>query len=475
MLNRNLNQQEHTHDSNKLLLQTEPKSLLLNVPSIYVDSQDTASTVSTPYDGTSMCDIPGQFDTLSVVDERSMADVETVSMIVRNVEEMDKNFFEIELRNTSQPSSNVAVKDNKKHHDFIHDLKGSIQEKFHHLVHHEGSQKKPEHPHKSKVKLHDFKENVSGKFHQIAERIHHIHLPHVHHHQDSLVSQAMQTILLEQFNIAEASTAAHNPNATSEATSQKRKSSSSSLQSIKQKFHLFQRPRRSVDIPSETSSLNSISEINPTDQTEKFQEEMDEKVTEDSSSVLECNIHADEEHSVGSFESTITVLHASDYLSITPERNSNEEIGNLTKRKAVSKEDLKLSVRNFDSYMSNKKSCDNISSKSATFTADTNKKPLHESLLSLLSRNELSVSPNVKTHARTESIGCKFSASPSKQQMMSSGSGSLPARDLTTAIYRRSSDSDLSITPKGKKTFLRLFLIFITKLVLSLCSMNMSI
>ncbi|KAL7046610.1 hypothetical protein ACKWTF_002655 [Chironomus riparius] len=58
----------------------------------------------------------------------------------------------------------------------------------------------------------------------------------------------------------------------------------------------------------------------------------------------------------------------------------------------------------------------------------------------------LSASPNAKAHTRTESIGCKFSASPSKQQQTCASGGSLPA---STAIYRRSSDSDLSITPKG--------------------------
>lgn len=64
-----------------------------------------------------------------------------------------------------------------------------------------------------------------------------------------------------------------------------------------------------------------------------------------------------------------------------------------------------------------------------------------------LSRNEfLAASPNVKNHTRTESIGCKVSSgSPSKQQ-----SGSLPGKDIQSNIYRRSSDSDLSITPKGE-------------------------
>lgn len=389
------------------------------MPSIYIDNLDSISTISTPLD------TPSNYDTPSMYDERSIEDVETVSMIVRNVEQMDKINFDSELQNTSQES---AIKEqthheNKKHHDFIHDLKGTIQEKFHHLVHHDASHKK-ELPHdhsKSKEILHDFKENFSGKMHQIAEKIHHIHLPHTHHHEDNLISQAMQTILLEQFNIAEASTSVQIPTTADSSVIQKRKSSSSSLQSIKQKFNLFQRPRRSVDLQSETNSLKSISEVNSGSLPDK-----------DPIKLLIEDDHPEEEISVGSYESTITIIP-------------------LSEQKAISKDDLKLSVQNFDSFISNKKkSCDNCSCKSATFTADTNKKPLHESLLSL-SRNELlSASPNVKTHTRTESIGCKFSASPSKQQQTCASGGSLPA---STAIYRRSSDSDLSITPKGKHIF----------------------
>jgi len=405
-------EQKQRHEINKTLLHPEHSKSLLSVPSICVDNLDTASTISTPFDTPTNC------DTSSMCDERSLVDVETVSMIVRNVEAMDKSSFDVKWPSASC-SQEAAIKDhqeNKKHHDFIHDLKGSIQEKFHNFVHHDASHKKdlPHDHSRSKEILHDFKENFSGKMHQIAEKIHHIHMPHVtHHHEDTLVSQAMQTILLEQFNIADASTSPQIPPTPDSSVIQKRKSSSSSLQSIKQKFNLFQRPRRSVELPSETNSLNSISEVNSGSLPDK---DHIKQLIED---------HPDENQSVGSFESTITVLP-------------------LSEQKAISKDDLKLSVQNFDSFLSNKKSCDNSSCKNA-ITADTNK-PLHESLLSL-SRNELlSASPNVKTHARTESIGCKFSASPSKQQQTCASGGSLPA---STAIYRRSSDSDLSITPKG--------------------------
>jgi hypothetical protein len=166
----------------------ERSKSLLNVPSVFVDNLDSTSSVSS----TSMSD-----------DKRS--DFETVSMIVRNVEAADK---EIEkAAEVIARGSSIKAK-----HDFINDLKGTIQEKFH-------ISKKKEAGHeaaaagKKKEILHELKENMSGKFHQIAEKIHHIHLPHIHHahaHEDeSLIAQAMQTILLEKFNIVEASSGIH--------------------------------------------------------------------------------------------------------------------------------------------------------------------------------------------------------------------------------------------------------------------------
>lgn len=414
--------EESKKSETRFSLHPEHSKSLLSVPSIYVDNLDSASSISV-------------FDTSSSTDDRSMMEMDTVSMIVRNVKLMDSNFSETELvKHTPLSSSHgvvvksvaaeVASKNDKKH-DFYHDLKG----KFHHLVHHENSKKEfggGEHS-KPKEILHDLKENVSGKLHQFAEKMHHIHLPHMHHHsnsnnthdahEDSLVTQAMQMILMEKFNIAEASTLINDTDLSSQQQQLKRKSSSSSLESIKQKFNLFQRPqRRSVELPSETSSLKSISEINSLSGSENI--DIVQQYDENFSCAHE------EVHSIGSYESTTSTI------TVIP---------------TISKDDLKLSVEKFDSFTSS----DNSSS-AAKFIADTNKKPLHASLLSISSRNEL-LSASPKTHARTESIGCKFSGSPSKQsacigeQRMS---GSLPT--ASTAIYRRSSDSDLSITPKGK-------------------------
>lgn len=419
----------------------ERSKSLLSVPSIFVDNLDSTSSVSS----TSMSD-----------DKRS--DFETVSMIVRNVEAADKAI-------EKATADEVAKGNTKAKHDFINDLKGTIQEKFH-------ISKKKDAMHeagKKKEILHELKENMSGKFHQIAEKIHHIHLPHIHHahaHDDeSLIAQAMQTILLEKFNIVEASSGIHP--STSDAGKKrdvtlkfflkkcltfffllllhlnahyfyvqlgKRKQSSTSLQSIKQKFNLFQRPRRSVDLPTETTSLKSISEINSSSNVEttmtkssssssSSSSSLSTSSSEGDSSIVDLKIH-EETLSEASFDSTVTVLEKSRDLK-----------------------DLKLSVQNFDSFLSS-----NNLNLGASF-ADTNKKPLHESLLSL-SRNELlSASPNVKTHARTESIGCKLTAStgsPSKQQQGHQQSGSLTGKDGLSNICRRSSDSDLSITPKGE-------------------------
>lgn len=410
---------------------------LLSVPSIYVDNVDAESTMSCFFDSASMSEEDQSLTDLNPVDP------ETISMIVRNVEAFEQmdtrrdsdeidGMVDVELPKEEPPADPSEQKvGSPKKHDFIHDLKGSIQEKFHHLsdnIKKHDVMHKTESPPREHGKFHGLKENMSGKFHQIAEKMHHFHLPHLPHHhhevpQEGLVGQAMQTILMDKFNIVEASTAVNN----SADPSQKRKSSASSLQSIKQKFNLFQRPRRSIEMQSETCSLKSISEVNAMENTERrFDEAMDIEDQElpylhdDNSSILELKIH-EETHSATSDESLITVLSFD--------------------RKSVSKESLQLSVENFDSILSTHKTYPKTT---ATF-ADTNKAPLHESLLSLSSRNEvLSTSPGVKMHARTESIGCKFSASPSKNVTGSLG------RDQITGIHRRSSDSDLSITPKGE-------------------------
>jgi hypothetical protein len=242
---------------------------LLNVPAIFVDNVSDSSL--SIFDNSSISE-----EDPSVSDVASM-DVDTVSMIVRNVEALDKiemrrhsdepklhssepRLVDVELPKIDErPETETKVGSPKKH-DFIHDLKDSIQEKFHHISDNIKKHDKKESPQrelgKTKEMLHDFRENVSGKFHQIAEKMHNFHLPHLPHHHnedssDGLVTQAMQTILMEKFNIVEASTSVSE---TTEAA-QKRKSSSSSLQSIKQKFNLFQRPRRSAEMKSETGSL----------------------------------------------------------------------------------------------------------------------------------------------------------------------------------------------------------------------------
>lgn len=358
---------------------------LLNVPLICVGEDDSNKSTSQSFASGS------RFDDSE----------ETVSMIVRNVEawETDRRresqdselLEEIPL---AQPEPRGQKVEASKKRDFIH----SIQEKLHLGLHKNAS------PPKEHIKMfHDLKENVSGKFHQIAGKF---HLPHTHQHenqQGTLVTQAMQTILMDKFNIIEASTPK-----TSGETTIRRKSSSSSLQSIKQKFNVFHRPRRSADMQGDESSLNSISEVHSTLQSP-------EKLPLDNLSLLELNISEDIETST-STESVVTVIE----------------------KKSVSPRDSRASVDNFDSNLATHINSSN--------NADTNTKPLHGSLLSL-SRNELSNSPGSKIHARTESIGSKFPASPAKNV-----SSSLGKDQITTGIHRRSSDSDLSVTPKGEQT-----------------------
>lgn len=404
---------------------------LLSVPSIFVDNIDTESIKSSSaVDSSSL----SEGECSRSTSDLTSLDAETISMIVRNVAALenrrdsdgsDGKLVEIELPKCQPVASNSEPKvESPKKHDFIHDLKGSIQEKFHHISDNIKLHKKDSPPTKSKERFHDLRENVSGKFHQIAEKMHHFHLPHLpHHHQeevhhDGLVAQAMQTILMEKFNIAEASTAV---NMSAEAT-QKRKSSSSSLQSIKEKFNLFQRPRRSLE-HSETSSLKSISEVMGPCTSERSLDDAMELEDDffDEASLAELKVH-EEPGSATSDESIITILSRD--------------------RKTVSKEDLRLSVENFDSFLSAHPSF----SKDTSIIADTNNKPLHASLLSLTRNELLSTSPGAKIHARTESIGSKFPASPAKNALSSMDKSQI------TPAHRRSSDSDLSITPKGESS-----------------------
>lgn len=55
-------------------------------------------------------------------------------------------------------------------------------------------------------------------------------------------------------------------------------------------------------------------------------------------------------------------------------------------------------------------------------------------------------------HARTESLGMKMSQSP-KVGGDGSNNNSLTSKDINNGVCRRSSDSDLSITPKGEDFF----------------------
>lgn len=317
------------------------------------------------------------------------------------------SFDDIKLEQTeidSQSQDHHKAGSSKR---FIH----SIQEKLHHLTDNIKNSPPKEH---GKM-FHELKENVSGKFHQIAEKMHNFHFPHSPGHGDeSLVKQAMQAMLMEKFNIVEGTAAI---SSTADAAA-RRKSSSPSLQSIKEKFNVFQRPRRSLEASGETESLKSISEdFCKGAPVESFNEASGGH--SDTSSIYELNLHNDVD-SVASFESVVTVL------------SQNKPL--------LTKDDLKLSVEHFDSYLSAHKTLSKASP-----LGETNKTPLHESLLSLNHRNELSTSPGVKMHARTESIGCKFPASPSKNV-----SGSLGKDSNLSAVHRRSSDSDLSVTPKGE-------------------------
>lgn len=339
---------------------------------------------------------------------------------------------------------------NNHKHDLLHGLKEKLHKMHipHMSFHHDHTVRSPESPVDPLHPHHTFKENVSEKFHQIADKIHHFHLPHIHenNHQDGLIAQAMQTILIDKFNILEMQSGIPEIQPEPQPPPQKRRSS---LQSIKQKFSLFNRPRRSVDLSSE-KSLKPISEVHGQGSFEKTD---DTNTADKDLDFLEMKIDSQISNITTSSDNiSLTSLPQELKISINEPSDSEASSQNSASasidNKLSNNSDVSLSSVQLDNLL--------IDNRRKTFKnndTETNKtKFLHGSLLSLKNRNELSASPvgtgiPQKFHARTESVGNKFSQSPK----ITGTPGSLPGREIAN-ICRRSSDSDLSITPsKGKK------------------------
>lgn len=377
----------------------ESSNLRLNVPSILIESHGKNSEVSlvSLASSSSISDAPS-----TPSDVKPMIDIETISMILRNVEELEKleAAAESDVVATSShvdsagvPLSDKSPHKSKKHYIF-RDLKTKLNHLSENLKRHDSIVRKKQ---QSESQQHGKMHNVSGKLHQIAEKVHNFHLPHLHHQNpsESLVGTAMQNMLMDNLTIVEAMTEV------TEKPTRTRKISTTSLGSIKQKLNMFARRKQSQEVKTETENIKSIAE-----NAEK-KVELPSQSSDDSSSSVDSIIRS------ASVESLVTVVANNDDLSSFS--------GSLAS----------FCPSNASSYAN----------------TNTNQSPLHESLLSFTRSDQhlLSASPNSqKTHIRTESSGAKFSASPQRI------SNSLGKDQGLSSIHRRSSDSDLSITPKGE-------------------------
>lgn len=470
----------------------EHSKSLLSVPTVSKDDLDSLSYKSTVGDSSEESDDDDDLDIYGSLN----IEAETVTMVMQKIlaqEEKEQNYIVDSINNlmhnttkgelsateiveTTKPNAGALEQIFSKHdvnegtwimpntsrehsidiasngytNNHKHDLLQGLKEKLHniHMPHmsfyHENTVQTPESPVDPLHPHHTFKENVSEKFHQIADKIHHFHLPHIHenNHQDGLIAQAMQTILIDKFNILEMQSGMPEIQPETQVPQKRR----SSLQSIKHKFSLFNRPRRSVDLISE-KSLKPISEVHGQGSFEKA----DDTITADKDiDFREMKIDTQLSHTTTSSDNiSLTSLPQELKISVNEpsdsEASSQNSASASIENKLSNNSDVSLSSVQIDNLLIN-----NRRKTFKTNDTETNKtKFLHGSLLSLKNRNELSASPvntgiPQKFHARTESVGNKFSQSPKIT--------GTPGREISN-ICRRSSDSDLSITPsKGEKT-----------------------
>lgn len=380
----------------------EPPSRF-NVPSILIESHGKRSEVSLVSLASSSNVSEAASTTSSEI--KPMIDIETISMILRNVEELEKlEAASVEPISSTSDACQVPEKNlhKTKKHFIFRDLKVKLNHLSDNLKRHDSILRKKQ---QSESQNHSKMHNVSGKLHQIAEKVQNFHLPHLHHQSqspDGLVGQAMQTMLMDDLNIVQATTDIHE-----KPPNRVRKISTTSLGSIKQKLNAFARRKLSQDVKTDTEALKAIAET-------QNSAKLPSQSSEDSSSGASIVLHG------SSVESIVTVVANNDDLSSS----------------------FSGSVASF---------CPSNASSYAN--TNTNHSPLHESLLSYSRSDQhmLSASPTAqKTHIRTESSGAKFSASPQRI------SSSLGKDQGLSSIHRRSSDSDLSITPKGESEIIEI-------------------
>lgn len=269
--------------------------------------------------------------------------------------------------------------------------------------------------------LQDIKDNFSGTLHNIQE---HMHMPHMSSkpHEQGLLRSAMETMLIEKAGLL---------GAQSEECPENEKPVSK-MKKMKKRFSVnfekgFFSRRSSKDSIKSVDSVRSESAIK--NMSGMIGTAM-KTILMDKANIMEDIICEDKK----SDESSLPC--SSDNLIQTSTSNSSK-----------SRTPTPISI--IISEDSNKKS-DLI---------ETNNMPLHATSFSPKNRLETSMSPANKQsgHVRAESIGCKMSQSPAKLLNTSTPSGKESSAAI--GICRRSSDSDLSVTPKGESYF-GFFIIF---------------
>lgn len=276
--------------------------------------------------------------------------------------------------------------------------------------------------------LHELKDNFSGTLHNISE---HMHMPHMSSkpHEPGLLRSAMETMLIEKAGIL---------GAQSDSTQENEKTISK-MDSFKKRFSVnfekgFFSRRSSKDSIKSVDSVRSESAI----------KNMSGMIGTAMKTILmdKANIMEDiiTEHQKV-YESSVP--SSSDNLIQTSSSNSNSVELISSKSRTPTPNQISIII----SEERNK----------ASDFIETNNMPLHATSFSPENRLETAMSPANKQsgHVRAESIGCKMSQSPAKLLNTSTPTGKESSAAI--GICRRSSDSDLSVTPKGEFLLVLIF------------------
>lgn len=273
--------------------------------------------------------------------------------------------------------------------------------------------------------LHDLKDNISDTLHNIQE---HMHMPHLSSkpHETGLFKSAMETMLIEKAGIL---------GVQSECIPETEKTISR-MDQFKKRFSLnfekgFFHRRSSKDSIKSFDSVRSESGIK--NMSGMIGTAM-KTILMDKANIMEDIIAEDHKKDERSLpcSSSDNLIETSSSNSISAElASSKSRTPTPTQISIIISEDI---------------------NKASDFI-ETNKMPLHATSVSPKNRLETSMSPANKQsgHVRAESIGCKMSQSPAK--VLNASTPSSKESSAAIGICRRSSDSDLSVTPKGEFCF----------------------